>query len=148
MRGCRKIRSRLGRLLDQELTGREAAAVHSHVAECPDCSNALALLLALNERLDALLPPPPPAILEGVMTRARRENSGRRAHIGWPAPWHSWPLAVRFAASAAAIAACVIGLMAGSTAARYTGRLPDRDTAIMIMDAGPSLLAAYIGERR
>jgi len=149
MRSCRHVRGRLGRLLDHELPDSEAAAIRGHLAECPACSGAAASLEALDARLGELpLPPAPPGILERTMAQARRESLAPRLRRDWAAMWRSWPLAARLAASAAMAAACVLGLLAGSTAARSSGGPADRDAAILWMDAGSSIVAAYAGESR
>jgi len=149
MTSCRHISSRLGRLLDRELPDSEAAAIRSHLAECPACSGAAASLQALDARLGELpLAPVPPGILERTMEQARHDSLAARPRRDWAAMWRSWPLAARLAASAAMAAACVLGLLAGSTAAQSAGRPADRDTAFLRMDAGSSILAAYTGESR
>jgi len=149
MSGCRYIRSRLGRLLDGELPDQEAAAILAHLAECPACSRAAASLEAIDARLGEVpLPPVPTGILERTMAQARLEVLAPRAGPGWAAIWRSWPPAARLAASAAMAAACVLGLLAGSTAAQSSGRPAAHDTTILSMDAGSAIVAAYTGESR
>jgi anti-sigma factor RsiW len=149
MRSCRQFRGRLGRLLDRELPESEAATIRVHLALCPACSRAAASLQALDARLGELpLPPVPPGILARTMAQARRESLAPCLRRNWTAIWRSWPLAARLAACAAMVAACVLGLLAGSTAARSFWRPADRDAAILWMDAGSSIVAAYTGESR
>jgi anti-sigma factor RsiW len=149
MNGCRYIRRRLGRLLDCELLDQEAAVIRAHLAECPACSWAAASLEALDARLGEVpIPPVPPGILERTMAQARVEVLAARTGPGWAAIWRSWPPAARLAASAAMATACVLGLLAGSTVARSSGRPAAQDTAILSMDAGAAIIAAYAGESR
>ena len=149
MSGCRYIRKRLGRLLDGELPDQEAAAIRAHLAECPACSREAASLEALDARLGEVPSPPvPPGILERTMAQARLEVLAAQTGPGWAAIWRSWPAAARLAASAAMAAACVLGLLAGNTVARSSGRPAAQDTAILSMDAGSAIVAAYTGESR
>jgi len=149
MRRCRHVRSRLGRLLDRELPDSEAVVVRRHLSDCPACSSVAASLEALDARLGELpVPPVPPGILERTMVRARHESFAAPPRPQLAAMWRSWPIPARLAAAAAMAAACVLGLLAGSTAARSSGRPADRDAAILWMDAGSAIVAAYTGESR
>jgi len=149
MRRCRHVRSRLGRLLDHELSDHEAAVVCGHLSECPACSRIADSLEALEACLGELpVPPVPPGIRERTMARARHESYAAPPRPRLAAMWRSWPLPARLAASIAMAAACFLGLLAGSAAARSSGRSADRDAAILWMDAGSAIVAAYTGESR
>jgi anti-sigma factor RsiW len=103
---CTTNRKKIKAFLDSELPGPEAAAIKSHLCQCPACSHeaeelakAWELLLALPDEQDV------PDLVPAVMARLLEEqqNTGARKLLRWLFPV---PLS-------AATAALVIGLVIG-----------------------------------
>lgn len=56
---CEDVQTLLSRYLREELKPKQHAEVAAHVAECPECREALAFHRSLESRLDAVVQPPP-----------------------------------------------------------------------------------------
>lgn len=142
---CRAVKARLGRFLDGELAGAERAEVQSHVQGCPTCYNELAALQALAANLDSLvIPPVPENLAAGVISRLHEANES-----GWGIFrfWKEWSAAMRVAACATAMAACVFGAVL-SSAATSQSRQTDAEMSWVGLAAGAPLAYAYGGASR
>ena len=118
---CRTTEAKLGRFVDGELPPTEWAAVESHIQACSRCRDELATLRALSTRLDGLtVPPVPETLAAGVMWRVRGETPDTRSSFGGVFKfWKEWPAAMRIAACATAMVACVAGAaLSGAVAPR------------------------------
>lgn len=84
------------------LDEREEREYEEHLARCPQCRDELASLAeaATGLAYGAQAPPPPPALRDRILERARAE---RPNVVPLRPAWRSWPVAVAVAAACAAI---------------------------------------------
>jgi anti-sigma factor RsiW len=108
---CERSQRLLGLELDGRLEARDAERLAVHLAGCAACAAARRSLARAWEQLGALAPGPAaaedwPAISSRIARRVERR------------PWLRWPLAVRRAIGAGALAGlAAVGLLAGDAAA-------------------------------
>jgi anti-sigma factor RsiW len=74
---CIQVRAQLEALIDGEVDDAGATRLRAHLADCPGCRAHHAEATSLPNRLAALgSPEPPPALIDGVLRRARGETIG------------------------------------------------------------------------
>lgn len=119
MENCALMQEMISRMLDEELSAGEQAALAEHLAICPECRALYQAFAAVSGTLRNDLAEPPESLRENVMAEIRRERIRKRNLRPW-----------RAVLSAAALAALVLGLRYGlpamtpnkaMTAARQAG---------------------------
>ena len=111
------MREAISRLLDEELSAEEEAALRAHLAECPDCRALFDAFSAVSGALRGELVEPPESLRENVMATLRRERILRRNRR-----------IRRGLASVAAVAVLALGLR---LAAPHTDAREDRSAAVL-----------------
>ena len=126
MRECEYYQELMSRLLDDDLTAEEQAALREHVRTCPDCRRTLAAFTGMTQALREDRAEPPRDLAKGVMERitdeqAKPDRPGRRGPSSARRTTRSLSPWVRLGA-----AACLVLLVAGAaTAALRGGRTQD-----------------------
>ena len=137
---CRTTKAKLGRLVDGELPPTEQAAIESHIQGCSTCRDELGALQALSTRLDGLIVPPVPETLaSNVMSRVLEQGAESRPGLGVFGFWMEWSAAMRIAACATAIVACLAGTALSSGVTRH----PPRDTEMSWVGLASGAPIAY-----
>ena len=83
MSSCENVQELISRMLDEELTPKEAALVEQHRRECPDCAALYAAFRTLSSTLSENLAEPPEALRENVMAELRRNEIRVRNRRAW-----------------------------------------------------------------
>jgi predicted anti-sigma-YlaC factor YlaD len=122
---CTQAKKLSSRTLDGELGGRVEAAYRKHLGGCPSCRAHRSELEALHLQLSGLEAPAPPDDLAAAILRAadRRTAAPERALKTGPA-WLLWP-----AGAAAAVAAVLLGYVAGTSIGAAPDLAPTEATA-------------------
>lgn len=108
MEQCAHMQEWISRMLDEELSAEEQAALAKHLKECPECRNVYEAFAAVSDALRNDLTEAPESLRENVMAELRREEIRKKNRRPW-----------RAVLSAAAVAALVLGLRFG-----LNGRVP------------------------
>ena len=129
MKGCAKIREQLSAFIDGKLSAEEATLVEGHIAECPQCSAALADLRKVVAHLQGLEQVEPPAwFTQKVMARVR---STKRASEGKGLfNWFFRPFYIT-----APIGALATALLAVTTYFIFQGVIGDMPTERAVRDS-------------
>ena len=116
MDNCEYFQGLISRLLDDDLTAAEQAAVQEHIRLCPDCAQVYDAFCQMRAAIggDAMVEPPP-ALARGVMDRVAAHS--HPAPVPAAAPDHrlrSW--------KKLAAAACFVALVAAGAVTGVFGR--------------------------
>jgi len=146
--GCRAVKPKLGRFVDDELSPAEQSSVQAHIQECSGCREELNALRALSTTLDRLgVPPVPESLATDVISRVREPRAEPHWASGIFGFWRGWSAAMRAAACATAITACLIGLGLSSTTSCSAVRT-ESDMAWVGLACGTPISAAYLEASR
>jgi anti-sigma factor RsiW len=138
----------MGRFLDGELLPEDARLVEGHVRDCSGCRAELQALRALSASLEAVAAPPVPAgLADEIMRRVRGQQARSLRNPGILEFWKPWPVAMRWSAAGVAAAACVIGVILGSTMSRPASRT-GVDTAWVEFSTGSAIASAHLEATR
>jgi anti-sigma factor RsiW len=140
---CAEIEGLLEPFVDDELEAAEAAALRSHLAECPACSAELALAERIRTGLRTLPElDPSPSILERVRAQAAAESA---KVVPLVRPFRP-ARAVRRWVIPAAVAAALAGLLATTLLLRFQRPAPSPTTAeVQAAEQQARYALAYIG---
>jgi anti-sigma factor RsiW len=139
---CYKVKRRLGRYVDGELSLPVTLVIEQHLGRCPACLEELAELSKIGSLLQDVKPPPTPSTLTlRILTRACATPS-RGAFGARIDGWKSWFRQMRFAAAGTTFLAICLGLLlSGGGSARNNA-----DVASFLPSAsGGPLVVAYQG---
>lgn len=102
MNDCALMQERISRMLDDDLSADERAALAKHLESCESCRTLYEAFAAVSASLGEELEEPPKRLRENVMAAVRREEIRQKNRRPW-----------RAALAAAAVLALVLGLRAG-----------------------------------
>lgn len=141
MSDCKSNQELISRLLDEELTESEKAALAEHLAGCRECSALYQAFSAVSGAIQEDLEEPPEALHENIMAELRRGEIKKKNRLSRP---------VRAALATAACAVLVIAAAAGvlpnlrmgRTAASYTMSADSAASAVQPREAEEKAKAA------
>jgi anti-sigma factor RsiW len=144
---CRDVRANVGRFVDAALAPAERELVECHLEVCQSCREEVGGLHALSASLDALAAPPvPERFAAGVMSRIDGERAKNAQPRSMVCVWRDWSAAMRVAAFATAVIACIAGVSLSSTMPAR-GR-SDGDMRWLGIASGAPVVYAYGGSSK
>jgi len=135
---CDKVRAKLGRYRDRELSSAESRELAAHLEVCQACRLEFRAMETLDAALSAApVPPAPEGLVESVMRAARRQQSDGDSLFVFPRFWRGWSVPMRLATACTAVAACYLGLVAGAGSAPSPRAEADGVAWLSVSSAGP-----------
>jgi anti-sigma factor RsiW len=149
MSNCRGMRDRLGRYFDGELSDTERLKVDDHLKQCSRCRSDLQEIgeVAAIFREEMPVPSIPVNLTRRIMDKAQVEVANDLPGRGFLLFWRNWPLSMRFAALAVAVAACYIGIFLGSSSLTSIRQEGNEMKWVDMSSRGP-IITAYEGGAR
>ena len=135
---CDKVRAKLGRYRDRELSSAESREMAAHLEACQACRLEFGAMEALDAALNAEpVPPVPEGLVESIMLAARRQQPDGGSLFVFPRFWRGWSVPMRFATACTAVAACYLGLVAGAGSAPSPRAAAESAAWLSASSAGP-----------
>ncbi len=99
--GCNEYQELISRMLDEDLSSAEQAALHEHLAVCPECRALYESFQALSAAVGGELEDPPARLHANIMAEIRRAEIRKKNRISRP---------VKVLLTTAACLAVIVGL--------------------------------------